>query len=323
MSWKSFSEEYLSFSRNDRIAVLIIAFMVICFAISPAFFYRDFSKKSVTDSSWLALSKNFEVTQNPGIETGDDRVSDDPATHQYDSRLEHIQRDQRRELFDFDPNTLEASGWRKLGIREKTATIIRNYLSKGGYFNKPEDLKKIYGLSPAEYERIAPFIQIEKHSAAEMKMAETYKTPLKDSFSYRSPKRFENYFVDINLGDTSAFIALPGIGSRLASRIVNFREKLGGFYSSDQVGEVYGLPDSTFQKIKKQLRLSDASLRKININTATLDELKNHPYIRWSLANSILAYRKEHGPFLRTEELKKIMAITDDLFTRLSPYLTL
>ena len=43
--------------------------------------------------------------------------------------------------------------------------------------------------------------------------------------------------VDINTADTTAFISLPGIGSKLAARIVNFRDKLGGFYSIDQVGE--------------------------------------------------------------------------------------
>ena len=60
--------------------------------------------------------------------------------------------------------------------------------------------------------------------------------------------------VNINTADTSAFIALPGIGNKLALRIVNFRDKLGGFYSIDQIGETYGLPDSVFRKIKPILK---------------------------------------------------------------------
>lgn len=126
--------------------------------------------------------------------------------------------------------------------------------------------------------------------------------------------------VDINLGDTTAFIALPGIGNKLASRIINFREKLGGFYSFNQVSEVYGLADSIFQKIKPYLQLNDATVKKININTATIDELKAHPYIKYNIAKAIIAYRNEHGSFLKTEDLKNIMLINDELYLRILPY---
>ncbi|HMK26573.1 MAG TPA: helix-hairpin-helix domain-containing protein, partial [Chitinophagaceae bacterium] len=127
--------------------------------------------------------------------------------------------------------------------------------------------------------------------------------------------------IDINSADTTALIALPGIGSKLAARIINFRDKLGGFYSVTQVGETFGLPDSTFQKIKQYLKLENTSTRKININTATVDELKAHPYIRWSLANPIVAYRNEHGPFSKVEDIKKVMAVTDEIYNKIAPYL--
>ena len=108
------------------------------------------------------------------------------------------------------------------------------------------------------------------------------------------PKRPEYTIVDINKADTSAFISLPGIGNKLALRIVNFREKLGGFYSIDQIGETYGLPDSSFQKIKPFLKLETSLLKKFNINSATKDEMKLHPYIKWNLANAIVEYRNQH-----------------------------
>jgi len=135
-------------------------------------------------------------------------------------------------------------------------------------------------------------------------------------------KRFSYNIIDINTADTAAFISLPGIGSKLAARIVNFREKLGGFYSIAQVGETYGLPDSSFQKIRQYLKLENMSIRKVNINTATIDELKTHPYIKWSLANPIVAYRNEHGPFSKVEDIKKVMAVTDEIYNKVAPYLT-
>ncbi|HET9826396.1 MAG TPA: helix-hairpin-helix domain-containing protein, partial [Chitinophagaceae bacterium] len=132
----------------------------------------------------------------------------------------------------------------------------------------------------------------------------------------------KNSLVEINAADTTAFIALPGVGGKLASRIINFRDKLGGFYSVNQVGETYGLPDSTFAKIKPLLKLEDPSVKKFNINTATKDDLKSHPYFRWSLANAIVEYRNQHGNFSSVEDLKKIAVITEEIFRKIKPYCT-
>jgi competence ComEA-like helix-hairpin-helix protein len=125
------------------------------------------------------------------------------------------------------------------------------------------------------------------------------------------------------LADTSAFIALPGIGSKLAARIVNFREKLGGFHSVEQIKETYGLPDSTYEKAKNYLQSSTASIKKFNINSATKEELKVHPYIKWQLANAIVEYRNQHGAYKNLTDLKNIMLIDEATFDKILPYLTL
>jgi competence ComEA-like helix-hairpin-helix protein len=129
--------------------------------------------------------------------------------------------------------------------------------------------------------------------------------------------------IDINAADTSAYISLPGIGNRLADRIIRFREKLGGFYSIDQIAEVYGLADSVFQKIKPLLKLGPFSIKKIDINTATLEELKAHPYIKYTIANSIVQYRSQHGTFSTLEDIKKIVLITEEVYVRISAYLVI
>jgi competence ComEA-like helix-hairpin-helix protein len=103
---------------------------------------------------------------------------------------------------------------------------------------------------------------------------------------------------------------------------VNFRDKLGGFYSVDQVRETYGLPDSTFQKIKTSMQLG-GSVKKLNINTATKDELKTHPYIKWNLANAIVEYRNQHGGFKSLDDLKNIAIIDEATFERIAHYLSL
>ena len=124
-----------------------------------------------------------------------------------------------------------------------------------------------------------------------------------------------------NQADTADLIALPGIGSKLAARIVLFREKLGGFYRVEQIAETFGLPDSVFQRIRPLLKTETVRLRKLNINTATEEELKSHPYLRWKIARLIIAYRNEHGPFPSVEALRNIMAIDEALLEKVRPYL--
>ncbi|MBI3884052.1 MAG: SDR family NAD(P)-dependent oxidoreductase [Sphingobacteriales bacterium] len=126
--------------------------------------------------------------------------------------------------------------------------------------------------------------------------------------------------IDINSADSLALIALPGIGNKLAKRITTFRDKLGGFYTTVQVSETFGLPDSTYQKIKTKLIITTGP-KQLNINTATLDELKNHPYIHYQIANSIIQYRKQHGNFTAVIDIKNSMLITEEIFNKISPYL--
>ncbi|MDP4283569.1 MAG: helix-hairpin-helix domain-containing protein [Bacteroidota bacterium] len=222
------------------------------------------------------------------------------------------------DYFLFDPNTISVNDWIRLGIREKTARTIRKYISKGGKFYKPEDIKKIWGLSPADVTRLLPHIRIKD-------VVKEYTQPAKSNSQKNEFKQVTKTYqlVDINLGDADDYIVLPGIGSKLSKRIIAFRDQLGGFYSIDQVAETYFLPDSTFQKIKPYLVLNDEPLKKININKATIDEMKLHPYINYNLANAIFQYRNQHGNFISVDDIKKIMMVTDDLYHKVFPYLTI
>ncbi|MGB3005771.1 MAG: helix-hairpin-helix domain-containing protein [Chitinophagaceae bacterium] len=317
---KNFITEYFIFSRKDRIAVLIIVLIILSIFLIPTIVSKSklINKNEGQDTTWISSLKKLETkeTENPQYR----QFEDDNNNFQYDRRTNSYTGKNKGELFYFDPNTLPSEGWIKLGLRGKTIHTIQNYLSKGGKFRKPEDLQRIYGLFPNEYERIAPYIIIESTGETNNNKNFTDKHPTEAPPVKTYTPRYA--IVDINEADTAALIALPGIGSKLASRIINFRDKLGGFYTLAQVGETFGLPDSTFQKIKQYLKLENTTIKKININSATVDELKAHPYIRYTLANPIIAYRKEHGPFLKVEDLKKVIVVTDEIYNKFFHYLS-
>ena len=325
MKWREFAKDYLTFTRKERIGILVIVGLILFTLFLPDVL-KETSNNYVTqiDTAWMAAVKKTEIKRTDSIDDHFQKKNDDEDAYayQYDrKKSNHYETNiSKGELFYFDPNTISSSDWKRLGLRDKTIQTIENYLNKGGHFYNPEDLQKIYGLQRDEYESLEPYVRIEpKSSTNEQLVSSKTKDEIKPAKNYAA--RYSA--IDINTADTSAFISLPGIGSKLAFRIVIFREKLGGFYSVDQIGEIYGLPDSTFQKIRQYLKLENPSVKKININTATIDEMKAHPYIKFSIANPIVAYRNEHGSFSSLEDIKKVMVVTDEIYKKIAPYLSL
>ncbi|MCB0715528.1 MAG: helix-hairpin-helix domain-containing protein [Chitinophagaceae bacterium] len=308
--------EYLSFSRQNRIAIISLLLIAALLYIFPYVIPPKTNNQPLkNDTAWLAAAKRLTLKEKQKWDDKNENKGQSTSYYQYD-RDENAPSYQKLKgkLFEFDPNTLSFAGWQKLGLRDKTIHTIQNYLSKGGHFRKPEDLRRIYGLFEDEYERLAPYIKI---------AADTNATK-KSWVQSQKPKYTRQYQpININTADSLAFQSLPGIGPYYARSIIRFRERLGGFYSVGQVAETYRLPDSTFQKIKKYLLIDSVNLRKININTADLEELKAHPYIRWNKANAIFNYRQQHGTFSQLIDLKKIMILSDDWYKKTAPYLTI
>jgi len=127
---------------------------------------------------------------------------------------------------------------------------------------------------------------------------------------------------ELNQADTATLKKIKGIGEKLSQKIVNYREKLGGFVRMDQLSEVYGLEEVVINELKKFAYLKDAYLiRKININLAGLEELGKHPYIGYKLAKQIVNYRKAQGSIENEEAFLKIEGISPDIFQKIKPYL--
>lgn len=309
MSWKDFATGYLTFSKKDRIALLLFAGLIL-FVYALTRFLPKAAPAPVAEDTAL---RRWLDTAIQRAQAGPQHDGETDVTHY---RYEVFEKPNftTGALFNFDPNTLDAHGWKSLGLQDRTVKTILNYRSKGGRFYKVADLKKIWGLPDGFYERVQNYIHIagQKNETASTNF---FKTP------YEKRER-PIAAVDVNSADTSALIALPGIGSKLAQRIISFRDKLGGFHAAEQIGETYGLPDSTFQKLKPYLQVHGGP-KKFNINTATKDELKTHPYIKWNLASAIVEYRAQHGDFKKLDDLKNIVLIDEATYNKIAPYLSL
>ena len=314
---KQFLKDYFDFTRKERRGTTWLLVLIFCITITPFFYSLMVQEYPVDHSEFAREIAQLRVDSSQRKYAG---YNDPEFVNDHSPDNMHLK---EAVLFYFDPNAATVNDWVKLGVKEKTATTIEKYISKGGKFYKPDDIRKIWGLSKKDADRLVPYVRIKKevpkYANFERQNFEKKSESERPSTGFR-PKEFRQ--VAINSADTSSFKTFPGIGSKLSQRIINFRNKLGGFYSIEQVGETFLLPDSTFQKIKPFLLLDEVSLKKVNLNTASLDELKAHPYIRFHVANAIVQYRNQHGNFTSVHDIRKIMIVTDSIYSKALPYLS-
>ncbi len=266
-----------------------------------------------------------EPYRNDQLQSDDDQLSkyaaepSDAATPRNEylhTRLTPI------ELFYFDPNRLSFQDWQRLGLTDRLILTITHYTQKGGVFRQASDLKKIYGMQTADYRRLFPYVRIVDQRPLQPPSQIVQRFYASDSghVRYTSSKQFVD--LDINRADSAAWIKMPGIGASLARRILHFRERLGGFYATDQVGETFGLPDSAFQRMRAFLHVDSSAIHRLNINSDSEEALARHPYIGWQLARAIVRYREQHGAFLSPDGLRQLALLDEERLKKLMPYLT-
>ncbi|WP_257656812.1 helix-hairpin-helix domain-containing protein [Parapedobacter lycopersici] len=228
------------------------------------------------------------------------------------------------ELFMFDPNGLPVADWQRLGLTDRQIRMIKNYEAKGGRFRENADLGKIYAITDADYARLAPYIRIRKTTRAHTERTQPLRrqvsnVPAKADGAARQsdvPLRIE-----LNATDSLALQALPGIGPVYASRIVRFRDLLGGFHDAAQLLQVYGMDSARYDGLREFISVDTTAVQRIPLNSADYDQLRRHPFIGSGLARLIVRYRKQHGPYRQLSDLFGIAVMDAEIFRRIAPYL--
>ncbi len=219
-------------------------------------------------------------------------------------------------LQPFDPNTADSVLLRQLGLPVYIVRNILKYRAKGGVFRSPESFSRIYGLKEEVYQKLKPYITIAPLVSVSHVRTDTFRQ-LKDTIPY-IPKYEEGTIVDLNKADTSILKRIPGIGSTLARMIVVYRQRLGGFYDVSQLQEV----PHVRVELNKWFVVTPAGLHKIQVNSASLDKLRSHPYMDFYKAKAIMEYRRKRGKIKGLSQLSMFEEFTEKDLKRLSPYLT-
>ena len=143
---------------------------------------------------------------------------------------------------------------------------------------------------------------------------------LKDSIQQNKPKKKIPSSLNLNTADSLEILALYKIGPGLTSKIIQYRKKLGGFVSLQQLTEIYGFQEDLLYDLDGKIWVQQEDVKKINLNTIGFDELKTHPYFKFTLSKQILNYRQVHGLFKQVEDLRSIKTVNDSIFNLIKPY---
>jgi DNA uptake protein ComE-like DNA-binding protein len=228
-------------------------------------------------------------------------------------------------LFPFDPNQASEAQLEELGIANWMAKRIINYRTKGGQFRKKEDLQRIYDFPTDLYAKLESYITLPEKSVsggfASFPKSEG-SSEVKTSIIASTKESFKPVAFDLNRADTNDLKKLKGIGSKLSARIIKYRDMVGGFYSENQVKEVFGLDSIVLDEILKFGTVNNPSLKKIKINEVTNEEFK-HYYIRPYIAKSIIAYRQQHGNFTSKKDFEPIKLLDVKTLDKIFPYFEL
>jgi competence protein ComEA len=209
----------------------------------------------------------------------------------------------------FNPNTYTLSDWINLGLSEKQSAVVMKFTSRGIY--SEEDLKRIFVIPDILFELIRDSVVYPQRFQ---------NTPNQESFKKQAK---QITLINLNTADTTEFMKIYGIGAFYAKQIIRYREKLGGFFTKEQLLEVWKMTPEAYDKIKDYVFISEKDVKRIRINSVTIEELKAHPYLNWNKANSIVKMRIQRNGFKNIEELKESVLIDTETYEKLFPYLSL
>jgi competence ComEA-like helix-hairpin-helix protein len=218
-------------------------------------------------------------------------------------------------LFAFNPNAASREQLLALGFSELLADRLIKFRNAKGEFRKKTDLLKLYGMDSSLYQKLEDSILIVNNGYEKKNLWS------KSSTSEKKHPAFQK--LNINECDSSELEKLRGIGPTLASRIIKYRQKLGGYLDTSQYKEVYGLKEFALEELKRCTFIaSNFSPAFLHINSCTLEELGKHPYIGWKAAKILVQYRIHHGPYTSMSDILNSKALNEEGIKKVSPYVS-
>lgn len=218
-------------------------------------------------------------------------------------------------IFPFNPNLITDYKGYTLGMSPGEIDRLHAYRAQDKWVNSSEEFQQVTKISDSLLQKISPYFKFpdwvtSKNSPARLKVSNSVKKAFEDK-------------IDLNIATAEDLMMLKGIGEVLSGRIVNYRNKIGGFVDDLQLKDIYGLNFELREEIQLYYTVkSPPEFKILSINQASVIELSGIPYINYELAREIVNYRLLHEKISSFEELAKIKEFPSEKIERIALYLS-
>jgi DNA uptake protein ComE-like DNA-binding protein len=288
---------YFVFTRNQRFGIVGL-FSIIIF-LQLAYFFIDFSipkTSNPNEQKWLYMQSQI------------DSLEQESPSFVY-------------KIYPYNPNFITDFKGYKLGMCTAEIDRLLAFRKSNKFANSPKEFQAVTKISDSLLNAMSPYFKFPNW--VNNKKENNYQD-FKNSNYKDFTKKEKIIVLDINLATKEDLMKISGIGEAISDRILKQKETFGGFQTMEQMNDVWGLSPEVIQKLNESFKIGTvSSIKKININNATLKELTLCPYFRYTLAKQIVIYRSMNGDFKNIEELTKIKDFPVDKIKRIALYLEL
>jgi competence ComEA-like helix-hairpin-helix protein len=283
-------KSHFSFNKKERSGIFFLVLLIILLQVTYFFI------------KWNSPKRNSKFTLNTKAQAKIDSL-----------KLRELAKDTVK-IYSFNPNfTTDYKGY-TLGMSIQEIDRLRAYRESGKYVNSAADFQTVTKVSDSLLAVISPYFKFPEWTQKLEKRTEVSIPEKKQKPAIR----------DLNIATADDLKQINGIGEKLSKRIVKFRNRLGGFLVNEQLYDVYGLESEVVERALKKFQiLNPPKINKININTASADELTSLVYIQYDVAKKIVRYRQKNDAFKSFTELSTIEGFPKEKIERIKLYLSL
>ena len=320
---KKILKDFFTFEKRGQKGLLILLFILVVqlIVLWGLNFYEPFKSDN---SNFVfvnpALLDSLDKQERAAYESKSlEAFSDDVVTfHSYQKQAQR---------FKFNPNTISDEKWLSLGLNKGQVKVLRKYINKGGKFKHPNDVLKFKMVDESLWNELIPYIEIESksQSTAAINLPNDSNEITSSNKEKIREEKFNNFrknlSFEFNTCSRFNFKQLNLIDSITIDKIMYYKRALGGFVTLAQLYEIENVDTSNFTQLKAHLTLDLNSVKTININNCSVSQLNKHPYISYNLATALVNYRNTHGKYGQINDLKKCIAMNDQILKKISPYI--
>ena len=275
-------KSFFKFSRDQRTGIFVLLMIII--ALQMMYFFLDFSsfsKESPEKEKWLSLQSHIDSLKK--------------------EKLDYVPK-----IYPFNPNFITDYKGYKLGMSVLEIDRLLAFRKQNKYVNSAKEFQVVTKVSDSLLNAISPYFKFPDWVNNKKEFKDYQKYP-NTAFA----KKEKMVVIDINQATQEDLIKIYGIGEAISLRILKFKESLGGFVSMEQMNDIWGLSPEVIENLNTHFKISTMpTVKKIDINNASIKELSLFPYFKYPIAKNIVTFRSMNGDIKNYEDLTKIKGLS-------------